>query len=1417
MESFQLDNIDNNVKKLVSGSMEDKHAVKFGELQRLPSYKRIRKSLSPKDGNEPTEVDVKKLGLQEKKDVVDRLIKVVAEDNEHFLSKLRERLDRVGIDIPTVEVRFENMSIDGDAYVGTRALPSIYNSVLNLLEDVLHYLRVLNSRKVPISILHGVSGIIKPGRMVLLLGPPGSGKTTLLQALAGHLNKGLKVGLHASKRAVNDCVNITVRLTREYCQISGRTTYNGHEMDDFVAQRTSAYVSQQDSHIGEMTVRETLAFSARCQGVGTNYDVLVELIRREKEAKVIPDADIDTYMKAAALEGEEVSIVTEYILKILGLDSCADMLVGNPMIRGISGGEKKRLTTGEILVGPAKTLFMDDISSGLDTSTTFQIVNCIRQFVHILKGTAVLSLLQPVPETFNLFDDIILLSDGQIVYQGPRESVIEFFEFMGFKCPERKGVADFLQEVTSMKEQEKYWVKDDPYVFVTAKHFADTFRSFHVGQKLEQELAVPYDKTRSHPASLARQTYGVNKKELLLACLSRELLLMRRNVFIYLFKMTELGITALITGTLFFRTIMPKETVADGGIYMGALFFAIIRMTYNGFSEVSLNVNQLPVFYKQRNLRLYPAWAYTLPKWILKIPLSIAEVAIWVCITYYLTGFDPAIEKLFKYYLALLCVHQTAAGLYRLIAGLARDMTVATTLGLSVVTVYIVLGGFALSPADMKKWWLWGYWTSPLMYAQNAIAVNEFIGNSWNKVDPKSSETLGLEVLKERGLFASANWYWLGIAAMFGFWLLFNSLFTLSLTFLNPLGKSHTIPLAENKVEGSSSDKEERQAQTPFVMLPQPTKQNDKRKQFVVLPFEPLSISFEEISYSVDMPQAMKGDGVAKDKLHLVKGVTGVFKPGVLTALMGVTGAGKTTLMDVLAGRKTTGYVHGGIYISGYPKKQETFARISGYVEQTDIHSPHVTVYEALLFSAWLRLSTDVDSVTRKVFINEVMELVELTTLRDALVGMPGVNGLSIEQRKRLTIAVELVANPSIIFMDEPTSGLDARAAAVVMKTVKNTVNTGRTVVCTIHQPSIDIFDTFDELLLLKRGGEAIYFGPLGHHGCHLISYFEDIDGVAKMNDGYNPATWMLEVSSGAQEAKLGINFAEIYRRSDLRRRMTTLVEELSKPASGSQELHFSTKYSQSFLSQCRACLWKRHCSYRRNPRHNVIRLLLSILLALTFGLIFWQLGSKRKRAQDLFNAMGSMYGAVFLLGACNASSVQPVVAIERTIFYRERATAMYSSVPYAISQIIIELPYCFLQAMIYGTIVYATMGFEWSVDKFFWFIFFMYSTLLYFTYFGMMIMSLSRNMAIAGIFSSTSYTLWNLFAGFVVPKSRIPIWWRWYYWICPVSWSLNGLIVSQFGEIKEKLDTGETVEEFIRRYFGFRSDLLLVVAAVVI
>lgn len=1370
---------------------DDEEALTWAALEKLPTYSRIRKGIL-KDAVGPAReiVDVDKLGFQEKKDLLERLVKIAEDDNENFLRRLRERMDRVGIDLPTIEVRFEHLNVDAQVHVGSRALPSVWNFTINIAESFLNLLHILPSRKRPLSILYNVSGVVKPGRITLLLGPPGSGKTTLLLALAGKLARDLKV--------------------------SGNITYNGHTMDEFVPQRTSAYISQNDLHVGEMTVRETLAFSARVQGVGTNYDMLVELARREKEANIKPDPDIDIYMKAAAMQGQEASVVTEYIIKILGLDVCADTLVGNEMIRGISGGQRKRVTTGEMLVGPAKALFMDEISTGLDSSTTYQIVNSIRQTIHILKGTALISLLQPAPETYDLFDDIILLADGQVVYQGPREHVLDFFHHMGFQCPARKGVADFLQEVTSRKDQEQYWSRrDDPYRFVTVKEFAEAFQSFHVGRKVANELAVPFDKTKSHPAALTTEQYGLSKMELFKACLARDALLMKRNKFVYIFKTIQLVIVAFIVATLFLRKKLHKNTVSDGYLFMGAMFFALIQLLFNGYAEMSLTIMKLPVFYKQRDLRFFPAWAFAIPTWILKLPISIIESAIWTVITYYLIGYDPNITRFFRHFLVLLCIHQVASALFRFNAALGRNMIVASTFGTGALVTLLVLGGFIVSRKDVHKWWIWGYWISPMTYAQNAISVNEFLGHSWNFFVDDSNVPLGIQILQSRGVFPEARWYWIGVGGLIGFVLLFNFLFSTALTILDPIGKpqailtEETLEEKEANVMGRAIELSSRGRRGEIQEESNPT-----GKRGMVLPFQPLSITFDEIKYSVDMPAEMRTQGVNEERLELLKKVSGAFRPGVLTALMGVSGAGKTTLMDVLAGRKTGGHIDGEIKISGYPKKQETFARISGYCEQADIHSPHVTVHESLVFSAWLRLSPDVDAATRKMFVEEVMELVELNPLRDALVGLPGVNGLSTEQRKRLTIAVELVANPSIIFMDEPTSGLDARAAAIVMRTVRNTVNTGRTVVCTIHQPSIDIFDAFDELLLLKRGGEQIYFGQLGRHGSQLINYFEAIDGVSKIKEGYNPATWMLEVTSLAQEAALGVDFAEIYKNSELHRRTKALIEELSVPAPGSKDLYFSTMYSQSFFTQCTACLWKQYWSYWRNTLYNAVRILFSAFIAIMFGSIFWNMGSKTTKQLDLFNAMGSMYVAIIFLGITNAAGVQPVVSIERTVFYRERAAGMYSALPYAFGQIIIELPYCFVQAAVYGVIVYAMMNFQWTAAKFIWYIFFMYFTLLYFTYYGMMAIGITPNHHIAAVVSSAFYGLWNLFSGFIIPKPRIPVWWTWYYWANPVSWSLYGMLASQFGDIDTNMDGGSTsVKEFLRSYFGYKHDFLGVVA----
>ncbi|KAK9185936.1 hypothetical protein WN943_026295 [Citrus x changshan-huyou] len=1228
--------------------------------------------------------------------------------------------------------------------------------------------------------------------MTLLLGPPGSGKSTLLLALAGKLDGNLNK--------------------------SGSITYNDWELDEFQVQRTSAYIGQTDNHIAELTVRETLDFAARCQGANDSFAAYIkDLTRLEKERHIRPNPEIDAFMKASSVGGKKHSVSTDYVLNVLGLDLCSDTVVGSEMLRGVSGGQKKRVTTGEMIVGPRKTLFMDEISTGLDSSTTFQIVKCVRNFVHQMDATALMALLQPPPETFELFDDLVLLSDGYLVYQGPRAEVLEFFESLGFRLPPRKGVADFLQEVTSKKDQAKYWADTSkPYVFLPVSEIANAFKSSRFGKSLESSLAVPFDKSKSHPSALATTKYAVSKWELFRTCFAREILLISRHRFFYMFRTCQVAFVGFLTCTMFLKTRQHPTDEKKGALYLNCHFFGMVHMMFNCFSELPILISRLPVFYKQRDNYFHPAWAWSIASWILRVPLSIIEAVVWSCIVYYTLGFAPGAGRFFRYMLLLFSIHQMALGLYRMMASIARDMVIANTFGSASMLAILLLGGFIIPKESIKSWWIWMYWVSPLSYGQSAISVNEFTATRWMKKSAIGNNTVGYNVLHSHSLPTDDYWYWLGVGVMLLYAWLFNNIMTLALAYLNPLRKSQVVIQSDDQEENSAK----KGVASQGCELKTTSSREDGKKKGMIMPFHPLTMTFHNISYYVDTPQAMRSKGIHEKKLQLLSNVSGIFSPGVLTALVGSSGAGKTTLMDVLAGRKTGGYIEGDIKISGYPKEQSTFARISGYVEQEDVHSPQVTIEESLWFSANLRLPKEISKDQRHEFVEEVMSLVELDSLRHALVGSPGSFGLSTEQRKRLTIAVELVANPSIIFMDEPTSGLDARAAAIVMRAVRNTVDTGRTVVCTIHQPSIEIFEAFDELLLMKRGGRVIYGGKLGVHSQIMIDYFQGLDGIPLIPSGYNPATWVLEVTTTAVEERLGVDFANVYKSSEQYREVESSIKNLSVPPDGSEPLKFASTYSQNWLSQFFICLWKQNLVYWRSPQYNAVRLAFTTVAALILGSVFWEVGSQRDSSQSLFMVMGALYASCLFLGVNNAASVQPIVSIERTVFYREKAAGMYSPIPFAAAQGLVEIPYVFVQTLLFGVITYFMVNFERTMRKFLLYLVFTFLTFSYFTFFGMMVVGFTPNQHLAAIISSAFYSLSNLLSGFLVPQPSIPGWWIWFYYISPVAWTLRGIISSQLGDVETMIVEPTfrgTVKEYLKESLGYGPGMVGTSAAMLV
>ncbi|KAG2326565.1 hypothetical protein Bca52824_009293 [Brassica carinata] len=1368
---------------------EAEHALQWAEIQRLPTFERLRSSLVDEEGESEEKgkkvVDVTKLGAMERHLMIEKLIKHIENDNLKLLKKIRKRMDRVGVEFPSIEVRYEHVSVEAECeVVEGKALPTLWNSLKHVFIELVK-LSGVRTHEAKINILNDVSGIINPGRLTLLLGPPGCGKSTLLKALSGNLDKNLKV--------------------------SGEISYNGQGLNKFVPQKTSAYISQHDLHIAEMTVRETIDFSARCQGVASRTDIMMEVIKREKDGGIIPDPEVDAYMKAISVRGLKRSLQTDYILKILGLDICAETLFGNAMRRGISGGQKKRLTTAEMIVGPTKALFMDEITNGLDSSTAFQIVKSLQQLAHITDATVLVSLLQPAPESYDLFDDIMLMDKGKIVYHGPRHEVLNFFEECGFRCPERKGVADFLQEVISKKDQRQYWMHQDlPYRFVSVDTFSKRFKDLEIGRKHEEALSKPYDKSKSHKDDLSSKAYSLPKWELFIACISREFLLMKRNYFIYFFKTFQLLLAAIITMTVFIRTRMGMD-IFHGNSYMSCLYFGIVVLMIDGIPEISMTVQRLAVFYKQKQLCFYPAWAYAIPATVLKVPLSFIESLVWTCLTYYVIGYTPEVSRFFRQFMMLFAVHFTTISMFRCIASIFQTGVASMAAGNFAILATFVFSGFAIPYTDMPGLLKWGFWVNPISYAEIGLFVNEFLAPRWQQMLP-TNVTLGRTILENRGLNYDDYMYWVCLSALFGLTLIFNTIFTLALSFLKSPTSSRAM-ISQEKLLEMQGIKDSSVEQNKSI-------EANKDSGKMVLPFRPLTITFQDLNYYVDVPVEMRGQRYTEKKLQLLSNITGAFRPGVLTTLMGISGAGKTTLLDVLAGRKTSGYIEGDIRISGYRKVQETFARVSGYCEQTDIHSPNITVEESLIYSAWLRLVPEIDPETKLRFVKQVLETIELEDIKDALVGVEGESGLSTEQRKRLTVAVELVANPSIIFMDEPTTGLDARAAAIVMRAVKNVADTGRTIVCTIHQPSIDIFEAFDELVLLKTGGRMIYTGPLGQQSSHVIQYFESIHGVSKIRDNYNPATWMLEVTSQSIETELNIDFAKIYIESDLYKTNSELVKDLSKPDPGSTDLHFERTFAQSWWGQFKSCLWKMSLSYWRSPSYNLMRIGRTLISSLIFGVLFWKQGQKIDTQQNLFTVVGAIYGLVLFLGIDNCTSAVQYFATERNVMYRERFAGMYSAFAYALARLVTEVPYIFIQSAEFVIVIYPMIGFYASSSKVLWCLYSMFCNLLCLNYLAMFLISVTPNFMVATILQSLFFVAFNLFAGFLIPQPQIPKWWVWLYYLAPTSWTLNVFFSSQYGDIHEQIDAfGEstTVARFLEDYFGFHHDRLIFSAIILI
>eukprot|EP00887_Chlorella_sp_A99_P006644 scaffold3.g6644.t1 len=1350
--------------------------------------------------------------------------------------------------VPELTVECRDLTVEADALVGAASMPTVLNSAKATLQR-LTLRGGLKTRR--IRVLDGVSGLLRPGSCTLLLAPPGSGKSVLLQALSGRLQPSSR--LH----------------------ISGSVKYNGVPVDDFVVQRTAGLVHQYDFHIPDLTVLETVDFASEC----TNPDALTrefvaavqrgaEAVRQEArvaglasaaEAGVPGVADSEAeYGKGsigeeeggqggkAVLErtvtpalrpeqwdpefavllrrGAEARVKPHIVLRLLGLHEVAHTIVGDAMKRGISGGQRKRVTTGEIIVGPQGVIFMDEISTGLDSATTFSVVQSFRNAAHALRKTLLVSLLQPPAEVFHQFDDVLLLTDGRALYHGPVEGVLEHFRAQGFSCPARKDPGSFLQARAlcahrgpaplrpACRGPARARARCTRPSSVRAPPASRPWpRSGHLFPLCPlQEVSTPAGQLAyATPELLAARglTEGDRDPERLLLKPPTALLTPVAELAAAFWERSPAG-----RGMLEALRERPYDPATGSPSVLTRARFAnswgkVMRLVLA--REMPMVFSTKRVYYKvqrlgQRDANFLGAGQYTVALTLCSLPMSLIEALIYTSICYWTVGLTPSAGRYLTYLVIYFSGSLCMSSIYRAVAFALPMLTIANAVGAIVLLLLALTNGFSLVRQSIPAYAIWAYWINPLAWILRALGVNELMAPRWNDTP---YGPIGQLTLEQFGIYTARTWVWMALVFLLGSLFIYSVLGALALHITNAPKPRPVLAEEEGRAEVARTVLGHAKLLARKLAPVKAAKQcgawavggggaagtaagggagaaaaEAGSEQPMAVPFTPVTLVTRDLRYYVPDPSSGTAPGVVKGsadkeiegKLELLKGINLFAEPGNLVSLMGGSGAGKTTLMDCILGRKTTGLIRGDILVQR--------------------------------------------------MVDQTLDIVELSSLRDSIVGDPGSDGLSIEQRKRLSIAVELVANPS----DEPTSGLDARAAAIVIRAVKNVALSNRTVMVTIHQPSIDIFEQFTTLVLLQRGGRLTYFGPLGFESADLIAYLEAQPGVPPITPGYNPATWMLEVTGGSTSTAFKSSsgdFPAIYAASQLKRDNDARAEALVAEGRAAHEpLRLAGAYATPLATQARWLVDRWFKLFWRTPDYNYVRLAMTVLIALVFGLLYLNIGKIDEPASvsDVQNVAGMIFSMhVQLHGKelqqTGTAMVLPVISAERLVYYRHRASSIYAPAPFALASEVAELPYLLVQSFLMVVIVYWMAGFQavaWKARdrRRFWYFYLTYTLgLALFTFFGHLLVFATPDLLVAQLLAAAANMMWiqatytfavlccaalrcgtaariaALVAArlgrFLQPYSMIPAGWKWMNRITPTTWLLEGLAGSQLSD----------------------------------
>ncbi|KAI4374049.1 hypothetical protein MLD38_012093 [Melastoma candidum] len=889
--------------------------------------------------------------------------------------------------------------------------------------------------------------------------------------------------------------------------------------------------------------------------------------------------------------------------------------------------------------------------------------------------------------------------------------------------------------------------------------------------------------------------------------IKRQIKVTKRLQALIKLRLFQAMILGLFGGTLFYM-LGGKYDQQKMNSVRALGFVSTMSIMLINLVQLPLYMLQRPIFYKHRAQKFFRPSSYLVAHCIVNVPQTLAEAFAYTISVYFLAGLSLAGNGMpfFKYLLLLFMVAYFGSSAFFFLSTVSSIPEVGNALAGLLVSIFLLFSGFVIYPSNVPTALKWLVYVNPIHWANVSFCKIQFE----NYLDPCSkyeSElpfcsryphmTVGKAYVTFFELSKDTERPWMPYVIISAWILLANSLALLGLKMIQFAGVNQSLPSStaspiiskyredtesEYNSFQSLSDHARHLRITPYTgqrscgMIKDTSGVERWIQEFRVeleknelgIPVKPLSIVFEDLSFRRHTKDAEENAPEFRD-------ITGYARPKDKLALLGGAKTIKSTLLKCLAGREPlAGTLEGNLLANG-AKVGTGYARRIGYVERLDAHQPYLTIRETLQFSAALRLDQSITAESRHIHVELVLDQLDLLPYSNQLVGsLRDATGKTYEIAKKITIAVELASNPSVLLLEEPLAGLDSRGTQEILSILSRVSESGRVVIASLEYPNTRVLESFDLALILTHDGRQAYFGSVGPDCNEILDYFLSIPKAPRYSKRAGPVSFVL-ATLGLGVKKRAIpthNFPEIYNGSTLQEANSREISRIKVLHSDRRSAGSSSIYSASYSLQASVVLMRTQRLLWRNVQYTYGRLTGCIMIGLLMGSLYYKI--EFTDVYGLTSRSLYIYMQVILVGVISANNIIPQLGTDRLVYFREKRAGMYLPIFYPISWAVGEIPYLFMATLAVVGIGNGMAGIgTGSAHEFltYWMVLFVFTLCV--TYFGMMITFLAPVPTLAAFAVSILTSFWVSASGVVVLLSDIRFY-KWMYWSNPFQYALS-------------------------------------------